>query len=110
MVHILLFSVLLLPDQYYCVVLSSLWATGFYYLLHTPAGRSETGQLFSIILINNTKNRIKKGASIMFRDILVGIMAVAALIVGITAFIMENKRVSKSDDTAESATDSPVQK
>ena len=46
----------------------------------------------------------------MFRDILVGIMAVAALIVGITAFIMENKRVSKSDDIAESATDSPVQK
>lgn len=46
----------------------------------------------------------------MFRDILVGIMAVATLIVGITAFIMENKRVSKSDDTAESSTDSPVQK
>ena len=50
------FYALLLPDPYYCVVLSPLWTTGLYYLLHTPAGRSETGQLFSIILINNTKN------------------------------------------------------
>lgn len=46
----------------------------------------------------------------MFRDILVGIMAVAALIVGITAFIMENKKSSRSDDVTESATDSSAQK